>query len=178
MNTTNPATMTRRQAIRGFAATLGALAVLPALPTFASDGKLDESVRLEHFNLGRRSKLALDGYDPVSYFDQGPKKGKKDLAVRFKGVVYRFANDANKQAFLKSPSKYEPAYGGWCAWAMLEGGKTDVDPENYIVLNDRVYVFYKGVWGNTKRDWQKRAGREGDDALVQIADKAWAGIVG
>ena len=47
------------------------------------------------------------------------------IKMRFKGVIYHFASDANKEAFLESPSKYEPAYGGWCAWAMREKSKTD-----------------------------------------------------
>ncbi|MEM9346951.1 MAG: YHS domain-containing (seleno)protein [Planctomycetota bacterium] len=170
-------TLTRRQALRNIGITFGALALLPALPALASDGKLDEKVRLKHFNLGR-GNLALSGYDPVSYHSGKPAKGSSKRQVRFKGVIYRFASDANKEKFAKSPSKYEPAYGGWCAWAMREGDKTDIDPQSYLIINDRLHVFYKGVWGNTRKSWIDLAKKQSNAALIKDADKGWAKFVG
>ncbi len=180
MQTTQPTPMiSRRRALRVLAATAASLALLPALPASAQAGRLSESVRLKHFNINKRSKLALDGYDPVSYHRSGgPKKGSKSRAVRYRGVIYRFANDANKEAFKKSPAKYEPAYGGWCAWAMREGSKTDVDPKSYLVIDDQLYVFYKGVWGNTRSDWIKLAKKNGNPALIKQADRGWDKFVG
>ena len=169
--------MTRRQTLKRFGAAFAAIALLPALPAFANDGKLDEKVRLKHFNLGKKN-LALSGYDPVSYHTGKPKKGSKSRAVRFKGVIYHFASDANKETFLKSPSKYEPAYGGWCAWAMREKSKTEIDPESYLVLNDRLYVFYNGFWGDTRKDWIELAKKETDAKLINQADGGWAKFVG
>ena len=169
--------LTRRQALRHLGVAIGAIALLPALPTFANDGRLDEATRLKHFNLGKKN-LALSGYDPVSYHKGSPKKGSKSRAARFKGVIYHFANEENKQAFLKSASKYEPAYGGWCAWAMREGGKTEVDPKSYLIIDDQLYVFYKGFWGDTRADWKKLAKKETNAALIKDADKGWNGFVG
>ena len=169
--------LTRRQALRHLGVAVGALALLPALPTFANDGKLDEQVRLKHFNLGKKN-LALSGYDPVSYHQGEPKKGSKSRAARFKGVIYHFASEENKQAFLKSASKYEPAFGGWCSWAMREGGKTDIDPKSYLIIDERLYVFYKGVWGNTRKEWIELAKKNTDAALIKEASEGWAGFVG
>lgn len=177
MQTQSPPQLSRRQMIQHLGVGFAALTLLPALPAMASDGKLDEKIRLKHFNLGKKS-LALTGYDPVSYHTGKPKKGSSKLAVRFKGVIYRFANDANKQTFLKSPSKYEPAYGGWCAWAMREGSKTEIDPQSYLVLNDRLYVFYNGFWGDTRKDWIELAKKDTDAALIKQADKGWKKFVG
>ena len=72
--TTHTIHTTRRQALKQFGAAFAAIALLPALPALADDGKLDEDVRLKHFNLGK-NKLALSGYDPVSYHVGKPKKG-------------------------------------------------------------------------------------------------------
>src|SRR6478735_4880328 len=74
--------------------------------------------------------LAIQGYDPVAYFTAGKAvKGSKDNAVAFNGVLYYFANAENKEIFKKSPAKYEPSYGGWCAYAMgAKGEKVSVDP--------------------------------------------------
>lgn len=144
----------------------------------AADSDLSNETRQKHLNLNK-SKLAIDGYDPVSYHKDGPVKGKKDKAVRYKGVIYRFASDANKDAFLKSPSKYEPAYGGWCAWAMQEGDKTDIDPKTYLVVDGRTYLFYNGWLGNTKKNWQKRVEKDGDAGpQIEQAGREWAKITG
>jgi YHS domain-containing protein len=156
---------------------IAAIALLPSLPAHASHGRLAESVRRKHFNLNR-SKLVLAGYDPVSYHKSGPQKGKKGLAVRYRGVIYRFANHANKHTFLKTPSHYEPAFGGWCAWAMRDGGKTDIDPNNYLVIDDRLYVFYKGVWGDTRKEWVKLAKTKTNAGLIREADKGWHSFIG
>lgn len=169
--------ISRRQAVRSLGLAIGALALMPALPALGSDSKLQESVRLKHFNL-EKGKLALSGYDPVSYHTGKPQKGSSKRALKFKGVTYRFASEANKEAFRKSPSKYEPAYGGWCAWAMREGGKTEIDPQSYLIIDDKLYVFYKGIWGNTRKDWIKLAKKQSDAALIAQADKGWAGFVG
>lgn len=116
--------------------------------------------------------LALDGYDPVAYFPEGggkALKGDKARAVTFEGATYRFASDANRDFFLLNPSHYAPAYGGWCAWAMREGDKVEIDPKSFLVQNDRLLVFYDGFFGDTRKKW-----REGDAAAYEReADAQW-----
>ncbi|WP_235890125.1 YHS domain-containing (seleno)protein [Flavobacterium gawalongense] len=77
----------------------------------------NENSRLTHFNLER--KVALQGYDPVAYFKQGKAvKGKKELTASYEGITYNFSIPVNREYFLKNPLKYEPQFGGWCAYAM------------------------------------------------------------
>ena len=77
--------------------------------------------RTKEFNLEK--KVAIQGYDPVSYFSQKKAvKGKSTLATIHEGVTYNFSSQANKDLFLKSPANYEPQYGGWCAFAMGDYG--------------------------------------------------------
>ncbi len=103
-----------------------------------------------------QNDLALGGYDPVSYFEgKAPLMGERKHAARVRGVVYFFADDDNRDAFLADPRKYEPAYGGWCAWAMAKGGKTvDADPTNFTIENGVLRVFYRNALVDTRSKWQ------------------------
>lgn len=134
--------------------------------------------RTDLWNLPKRGeKLAIKGYDPVAYFPEGggeAKKGVESISHTYKGVVYRFASGANRELFKKSPSRYEPAHGGWCSWAMREGDKVEIDPKTFIVKDDRLYLFYNGLLGNTKNQWLKTDhNKSADDA-----DAEWKKISG
>lgn len=131
----------------------------------------DENVRKKHYNLSKG--LAVDGYDVVSYFYGSPKKGDKNLAHTYKGVTYYFSKQLYLDLFKKQPEKYEPQYGGWCAYAMgNDGSKVSVDPETYKLLNGKLYLFYNKFYNNTKKTWDK------DEAnLKEKADKNWEKII-
>ena len=124
-----------------------------------------------------KSKLAIQGYDPVAYFPEGggkAAKGDPKITLTYEGVVYRFATKENRERFNAKPAGYEPAHGGWCSWAMLRGEKTAPDPETYVVSGDRLFLFYNGVFGDTKKSWEK-----GDhDSQAAKADAAWKKLSG
>jgi hypothetical protein len=123
--------------------------------------------------------VALHGYDPVSYFRGGPVPGDPARTATHLGVAYRFASDANRSAFIAAPASYVPAYGGWCAWAMLDGERVDVDPKSFLVVEGRLLLFYRGLLGDTRARWIARAAQEGGDAaLLAIADRRWRAITG
>ena len=93
-----------------------------------------------------------EGYDPVSYFDGSPLEGDPDLKYVFKGITYQFASAGNLAKFKLTPDKYEPAYGGWCAYAMGDSGeKVKIDPETFKILDGKLYLFYN-FWGNNTLD--------------------------
>jgi YHS domain-containing protein len=130
-----------------------------------------DAVRQKHFNV--KSKLALEGYDAVSYFDGNPIKGKSDIIYVDKGITYRFATQANATKFKTNPEKYEPAYGGWCAYAMGENGeKVKVDPETYKIVDGKLYLFYNFWTTNTLYDWNKN-----EKKLKEAGDRNWSKIV-
>ena len=129
-------------------------------------GQSDE-FRKEHFNT--KKNLALEGYDPVSYFDGSPLEGDEDLKYVFKGITYQFASADNLAKFKLTPDKYEPAYGGWCAYAMGETGeKVEIDPETFKVLDGKLYLFYNSVFNNTLPKWNKT-----ETVLKKKADANW-----
>ncbi len=147
--------------------------LLTILFLFCSSLVLAQSseIRVAQFNL--KKNIAIEGYDPVSYFDSKPAEGKSEYKITHKGVTYLFANSSNLEKFKANPDKYEPAYGGWCAYAMGETGeKVKIDPETYKIVNGKLNLFYN-FWGtNTLKDWNKN-----ETPLKAKADQNWKKFV-
>ena len=79
--------------------------------------------------------LGVHGYDVVAYQTEGkPVRGKSEFATVHKEATYRFASKANLDTFKANPAKYEPAYGGYCAYGVSVGAKFDGDP-NFLPLD-------------------------------------------
>lgn len=127
--------------------------------------------RKSSFNL--ESGVAIQGYDPVAYFLQNKAvKGSKDLAVIHQGVLYYFSTVSNKEEFKKNPAKYEPEYGGWCAYAMgAKGEKVSIDPKTFKIVNGKLYLFYNKLFNNTLPEWNKD-----ETNLKKNADINWSKI--
>jgi YHS domain-containing protein len=122
--------------------------VLASITSFGQDAQS----RKKDFNLS--DGIAIKGYDPVAYFTQ--HKAVKGFAVLFAGVTYYFSSTANKEEFKKNPVKYEPQYGGWCAYAMgKDGSKVEVDPETFKIIDGRLFLFYNQFFNNTLKSWNK-----------------------
>lgn len=160
-------------------ALLGLLALCLASAGLARDGhaaprQVTQTRDTKHWNLGKDA-LALDGYDPVAYFADGggkPKKGAASLELVHQGVRYRFASEANRTLFQKDPARFEPAYGGWCAYAMAQKEKVEIDPESFLLQDGRLMLFYKGWFNDTRAKFQKDA-----TALTKKADAKWAELL-
>ncbi len=140
---------------------------------FASLGALGQtSIRIKHFNL--QKGIAIQGFDPVSYFTINKAvEGNKQFAAKADGVTYYFSSAGNKELFLKEYKKYEPQYGGWCAYAMGNSGeKVEIDPETFKIVNGKLYLFYHTVFNNTLPKWNA------DEANLKAkADKSWQKII-
>lgn len=128
----------------------------------------NESNRLKQYNLDH--KIAIQGYDPVAYFNQSKAvKGKKELSASYQGVIYQFSSNKNKADFFKNPSKYEPQYGGWCAYAMGQSGeKVEINPETFKITDGKLYLFYNAYFNNTLTKWNKN-----EKNLKSKADSNW-----
>ncbi|MCB9566530.1 MAG: hypothetical protein H6710_04830 [Myxococcales bacterium] len=125
---------------------------------------------LPDYNL-RRESLAIQGYDPVAYFPEGggaPLAGDPTITATYEGVVYRFASAEHRDRFVASPRRYEPAYGGWCAYAMAKGNRINVNPEAFLIQDERLLLFYRTALADTREKWQERPG----DMLLD-ADINW-----
>lgn len=136
-----------------------------------------DNPRTKHFRLGKNN-LAIDGYDPVSYFKTGPQKGSKDLSYAYNGVVYRFANAANLAEFQADPARFEPAWGGWCGHAMaLRGEKVAINPECYKIIGGRNVLFYRTAFANALTNWEKELKKTPENTLMGQGDGFWGKIV-
>ena len=116
-----------------------------------------------------KNKLAVNGYDLVSYFYNNPQEGNESVEYIYEDIHYYFINNENREKFIKLPEKYLPQYGGWCAYAMGDSGeKVEIDPETFKVINGKLYLFYNKYFSNTLKYWNKD-----ETALKQNADKNW-----
>ncbi len=155
------------------------LSVLFLMVTAITQDNPEERKRAELFNL--YNGVALEGYDPVAYFkDDEPKKGRADLSVTHRGVTCHFATDENRQEFLADQDRYEPLYGGYCAYSMLDGDMRNINPDMYKIVDDRLLLFYRMRFGivNALSRWNSEADETdgGDLTLMRRADTQWEAI--
>ena len=121
--------------------------------------------------------IGLSGYDAVSYHvgDGTPQQGDEAHAVSYNGVQYHFASRENAETFQQDPARYVPAYGGFCAWAAARGDLAAGNPENYRVVDGRLYLNFNGLiqtrWEQDIEGFIERA----DEVYPQFASDAAEG---
>lgn len=114
--------------------------------------------------------VAISGYDPVSYFRGSgiPETGDARYVVNWNGADWRFANQANADAFKANPVAFAPQYGGHCAWAMSRGSLAPGDPTLYKVVDGKLYLNFNA---QVQQTWL------GDVAgFIAKSDPAWQQI--
>jgi len=137
------------------------LLLLASLPAFAQSKAL--------LNLDKTS-VAIQGYDPVAFFTENkPVKGKPEFVARHGGATYFFASKENRDAFKAEPAKYEPAFGGYCAYGVSRGKLVEIDVDAFQIVDGRLLLQYsKGV----RNDFNKDA-----KGNLAKADGNWPGLV-
>lgn len=125
--------------------------------------------RKSQFNLSNNG-LAIQGYDAVAYYlEHKAIKGNPSMSLKFEGITYYFSSQQHKDAFRAAPNKFEPQFGGWCAYAMGSSGeKIDIDPETFKIVNGKLYLFYNKYFNNTLKTWNKDEAR-----LLNKANENW-----
>lgn len=98
--------------------------------------------------------VALEGYDPVSYFTDGkPVKGDKKIEATFNGALYHFVSQEHRATFEKDPTKYAPAYGGFCGYAASVGKVRPANPLIWSIVDGQLIVQHtKGADELWKKD--------------------------
>ena len=116
---------------------------------------------------GYFSNKAVSGYDVIAYFEESkPVKGSAKYQLEYKGADWYFSSQANLDKFTANPEKYEPQYGGYCAWAMADNKTAPGKPPFWSVYNDKLYLNYdQGVQDTWVAD---------KDAFIKKADAHWA----
>lgn len=118
----------------------------------------------------RLNNLAIRGYDTVAYFTVGePIKGSKEFEYEWMGAKWRFSNAEHLELFKAEPEKYAPQYGGYCAWALAENKLAPVNPKQWSVVNDKLYLNYSS---KIQKKWLKDR-----DNLISEGDKNWPTVL-
>lgn len=102
-----------------------------------------------------KEEAAFDGYDLTSYFDGEPIKGKSAYTYQYQDLNLSFASEANKQKFIKDPEKYLPAYGGWCATAVVHGTLVRPNYSLYKIQENKLLFFEVKAFFNGQTQWEK-----------------------
>jgi hypothetical protein len=91
---------------------------------------------------------AINGYDVVSYFsDAGPQPGDPTHSVVWKGVVWQFISDENRQRFEANPRAFAPQFGGYCAYGVSKGVVLHTDPTLWYIYEGKLYLIHdRQVW--------------------------------
>lgn len=122
---------------------LAAIIFVTARPAWAGEAPIYTGI----FN-----NRAAGGYDVVSYFTDGTaEKGSKKYQTDYMGAEWRFTSEDHLNAFLAEPTKYAPQYGGYCAWAMARGYTAKGDPEQWRIVDGKLYLNYDA---SVKAKWE------------------------
>jgi YHS domain-containing protein len=114
--------------------------------------------------------VAIQGYDPVAFFTDGkPVKGKTEFAARHDGATYLFATKEHRELFAKEPAKYEPQFGGYCAYGVSRNKLVDIDVEAFQIVDGKLLLQYsKSVRESFNQDTQGNLSK---------ANHNWPGLV-
>ena len=113
---------------------------------------------------------AVSGYDPVSYFKtSGPAAGRSQIALTWKGVVWQFASEENRDRFERNPRAFAPQYGGYCAYAMAQGKLLSSDPRAWKIFDNKLYLTHSAA---VEQIWQQNI-----SGYIRQADKNWPGVL-
>ena len=120
----------------------------------------------QNINKSGKENLALKGYDTVSYFeDSTAVEGNKKFEFEYLGAKWRFVSAEHLELFKKSPEKYAPQYGGYCAWAVGHNYTAGADPLCWKIVDGKLYLNYNK---NVQVDWSKDIPN-----LIEAGDANW-----
>jgi YHS domain-containing protein len=110
--------------------------------------------------------VALRGYDPVAYFVSAkPQRGQAQYSYDYKGSRFYFSSEENRRAFMATPEKYAPQFGGYCAYGTAQGYKVSTQPDAFAIVGDKLYLNY-----NTK---VQEIWRQDVPGNIERAEKNW-----
>lgn len=97
--------------------------------------------------------IALGGYDPVSYFEDGPIPGNPQITLAYQELTYQFSNEENKARFESEPENFLPKYRGWCSATLAMGRLACPDFTNYKIENGQLLLFERIGFSNGLDMW-------------------------
>lgn len=88
-----------------------------------------------------KNGVILAGYDAVAYFTENAAViGNSEYTAVHNGAIYRFSSAKNRDIFSKNPEKYEPQFGGFCAYGAALGKKFEVNGKAFEIVDGKLFV--------------------------------------
>ena len=105
--------------------------------------------------------LAAGGYDVTAYFLRGKAvPGSALHMLRYKGTIWRFETAEARARFEADPAAYAPQFGGYCAWAVSQGYVAPGDPNQWKIVDGKLYLNFnaraKQLWEADQADAIRR----------------------
>ena len=105
--------------------------------------------------------LAAGGYDVTAYFSQGKAvRGSAAHQLQYKGATWRFVSAESQTRFQANPATYAPQFGGYCAWATSQGYIAPGDPNQWKIVDGKLYLNFnaraKELWEADQADAIRR----------------------
>ena len=111
--------------------------------------------------------VALKGYDTVAYFTEGRAvKGKSEFSYNWNDASWYFSTLKNRDLFAANPERYAPQFRGHCAYGLAKGKLVAADPEQWTIVDGKLYVNYNRALRDSFR--QDKA------AMIMEAENNWA----
>ena len=110
--------------------------------------------------------IAIKGYDTVAYHTEDRAvKGNSDYSYTWEGAVWHFSTSQNRELFAENPAQYAPQFGGHCANGMSAGVVAGADPEQWTIVDGKLYLKYHR---KARDDW-----RMNKTELITKAEEHW-----
>lgn len=115
------------------------------------------------------SQLAIEGFDPVGYFTEGEAlRGDPAFRAEHEGAVFYFASAEHRDAFLETPRKFIPAYGGYCTETLAMGSLTPASPLHWTIHGDRLFLTRSAKANETFREKRAQSIAAANDSWSQV----------
>jgi YHS domain-containing protein len=115
--------------------------------------------------------VAAGGHDPVAYVTEGKAvMGSAAIEAVYNGAKYHFVTRENKDTFEREPKRWEPAFGGYCAWAVTLEKVVPTDGTVFEVVDGRLLL--------QRTEEAKRKFDAAPEANLAKAEGKWPWLVG
>lgn len=114
-------------------------------------------------------KVAIKGYDTVAYFTEGHAvKGNSQYVYTWNDASWFFSTPEHREQFSKNPDRYAPQFGGYCANGLSQGVTVAADPEEWTIVDGKLYLKYNR---EARDKW-----RQDQTGMITKAEAQWAKI--
>ena len=148
--------------------TIGLIVLIVAIGVFAVSKKVSPVSWGWWGDVNTSSGLAIQGYDPVAYFEAGtPTPGDSQYTHDWGGAIWQFSSASNRDQFAAAPESYSPQFGGFCSFAVSKGVTADISPSAWHIEGGRLFLFADN---NVKNDWVNAI----DKGSIEASEASWS----